>query len=727
MASFDEIVSKMTAAIKGVREAVLGKDVREFIASGYESVLDTYKQLNTAITEAIDPTLSLSGKAADAKATGAAVDKLEDKKADKTALDTERKRIDVLNEGGLNLKNEVIDTSIKSWLADHPEATTTVNYNITTKVYETLSSLKTDTTLALGDKCKTLGYDAINDGGAAYYKIISKNTPLCVETENKLYAEMILSEKINIKQIGGKSEQDTDFSHYDNKKVLDKYIEIIKYKKNKITLYIPDGIWCFSPTVIQNDFGFDILGESGYLHYARALTGTIICPKSDSQPYIWKIGGDSNYQSVQQSGTTNFSIKNIGFTTFRFSSITYSDYQYHTTYGALIFDSCQFGYVENLNLHYIVGTALCIRQSWEINFNYVMIRCVADFSKPCVLFDAHTGTTISGSPNITAINFEYLGFEACNGDLIETSPKSNFSHNHIGTINIENAFYSINIDKGNAVKLTQNESVETYKKQYVLNLGSFSCSKIDFIQMQRAFNYKYVSDENVYISAISKIKEKSPDLVAVDIGEINIEFPDIAPTVLSAENTVNKISTFSVSCIKISLGDTHFEKPEFEIECFPFVYIGNIIMGYRKNDLSVNLTARSEMLSTLKGIYPLYKLATLIQSTDYYVGGCVSYDRNALSSTGLVVKKTSLSTYPHSIPLGVYNGERIYLRAKTTDSKNAYLILTYTSDGQEKNTTTIINNQTFEWVELKTSTITDGSEISLDTNSSAVFDVIRFN
>lgn len=74
----------------------------------------------------IDPTLTLSGKAADAKATGAAVDKLEDKKADKTDLDIERKRIDVLNEGGLNLKDEVIDTSIKAWLADHPEATTTV-------------------------------------------------------------------------------------------------------------------------------------------------------------------------------------------------------------------------------------------------------------------------------------------------------------------------------------------------------------------------------------------------------------------------------------------------------------------------------------------------------------------------------------------------------------------------------------------------------------------------
>lgn len=130
MASFDEIVSKMTAAIKGVREAVLGKDVREFIASGYESVLDAYKQLNTAvdsaassaeeaktaITEAIDPTLSVPGKAADAAKVGEL----------KEDIDTERKRIDVLNEGGLNLKDEVIDTSIKAWLTEHPEATTTV-------------------------------------------------------------------------------------------------------------------------------------------------------------------------------------------------------------------------------------------------------------------------------------------------------------------------------------------------------------------------------------------------------------------------------------------------------------------------------------------------------------------------------------------------------------------------------------------------------------------------
>ena len=135
--SFNEIVSQMTESIKGVREALLGKEVREHIASGMESELDIYKQLNDAVTSAkddaekaesakeeiistIDPTLTLPGKAADSKATG-------------DAIKTERKRIDVLNDGGLNLKDEVIDTSIKTWLTEHPEATTTVQDNSLTE------------------------------------------------------------------------------------------------------------------------------------------------------------------------------------------------------------------------------------------------------------------------------------------------------------------------------------------------------------------------------------------------------------------------------------------------------------------------------------------------------------------------------------------------------------------------------------------------------------------
>lgn len=178
MASFDEIVSKMTAAIKGVRDAVLGKEVREHIASGMESELDIYKQLNTAveeaktaITKAIDPTLTLSGKAADAKATGAAVDK----KADKTDLDTERKRIDVLNEGGLNLKDEVIDTSIKAWLTEHPEATTTVQDGVITepKLSKELRNKLNDNTNGMVNVL-SLGVD--NTGSSDCSEILNKYT-----------------------------------------------------------------------------------------------------------------------------------------------------------------------------------------------------------------------------------------------------------------------------------------------------------------------------------------------------------------------------------------------------------------------------------------------------------------------------------------------------------------------------------------------------------------------
>lgn len=92
----------------------------------WTSAIKTWEELKNMI----DPTLSVEGKAADARTTGNAIKNaetaLDNKKADKTDLDVERKRIDVLNDGGLNLKDEVIDTSIKTWLNDHPEATTTV-------------------------------------------------------------------------------------------------------------------------------------------------------------------------------------------------------------------------------------------------------------------------------------------------------------------------------------------------------------------------------------------------------------------------------------------------------------------------------------------------------------------------------------------------------------------------------------------------------------------------
>lgn len=51
--SYDEIVSQMTEDIKSIREASLGVEVREHIASGMEDVLDIFKRLPDAVDEVI--------------------------------------------------------------------------------------------------------------------------------------------------------------------------------------------------------------------------------------------------------------------------------------------------------------------------------------------------------------------------------------------------------------------------------------------------------------------------------------------------------------------------------------------------------------------------------------------------------------------------------------------------------------------------------------------------
>lgn len=57
-------------AISGIRSAVMASEVREAIAQGMEYVEQFANTAGENIKKAIDPTLSLSGKAADAKAAG---------------------------------------------------------------------------------------------------------------------------------------------------------------------------------------------------------------------------------------------------------------------------------------------------------------------------------------------------------------------------------------------------------------------------------------------------------------------------------------------------------------------------------------------------------------------------------------------------------------------------------------------------------------------------------
>lgn len=70
---------------------------------------------------AVDKTFKVTGAAADSKAVGDAIDSLNGSLAH-------------LEEGGLNIKDEVIEADITAWLEEHPEATTTVQDGAISKV-----------------------------------------------------------------------------------------------------------------------------------------------------------------------------------------------------------------------------------------------------------------------------------------------------------------------------------------------------------------------------------------------------------------------------------------------------------------------------------------------------------------------------------------------------------------------------------------------------------------
>lgn len=110
-----------------------------------------------------------------------------------------------LNDGGLDISEEIIENDINEWLNDHPEATTTLIDNSVTKnklsnelkysipySYSTVNDLVRDTTLRDGMIINTLGMTSVGDEyGATYLITETRPTTNFVELDNGLYAKRI--------------------------------------------------------------------------------------------------------------------------------------------------------------------------------------------------------------------------------------------------------------------------------------------------------------------------------------------------------------------------------------------------------------------------------------------------------------------------------------------------------------------------------------------------------
>ena len=80
--------------------------------------------------------------------------------------------------------------------------------------FDTVADMKSATNLIAGSYAQTLGFHTLNDGGGAIYKISDSGTAneMDIIAIGSLYANLVISDTLNIKQVGAKCDGETDDS-----------------------------------------------------------------------------------------------------------------------------------------------------------------------------------------------------------------------------------------------------------------------------------------------------------------------------------------------------------------------------------------------------------------------------------------------------------------------------------------------------------------------------------
>ena len=186
-----------------------------------------------------------------------------------------------------------------------------------------INDLKTMTSLSNGNVVKTLGYYSANDGGSALYKIRAKSSS-DVEgdgtihfLQNNLVAELILEDRISIKQLGAKANDES----FDNSPIVRNAIVLSSTKG--IEAYIPKGTFiCLTPISFTSELkNVNLVGYSegmatneNYSQLEYKGSGDFITFNGLMLSKIEKInfkGNQTNILIYSKGSATNKCYKNI--------------------------------------------------------------------------------------------------------------------------------------------------------------------------------------------------------------------------------------------------------------------------------------------------------------------------------------------------------------------------------------------------------------------------------
>lgn len=327
-----------------------------------------------------------------------------------------------------------VSAEVDKWLTEHPEATTTVDFRIATKVFDTVADMQDDTTLEIGDNVRTNGYYALNDDGGAIYQVSDTSEYIgSVLLDNGLYANLVDRERVNALSLGFVRDGVTD----NHNKMLE--ILAIKntadYEKAQMTLVFPHGMYAFSPTKIKA-WGFVIEGEGNpYASNSRFLS-TVFCPVSD-QNYIIMMGDDDTQLFMGGPMFVNNGIKNIQFSCNKPNTPSRSGTAYnYQVHNALIINRQYMSQFYDIAFFYCYGTGLKMASSYECLFTTLMFRNILAPEKGAFCFGTDFMNDVVTS-DTSSNYFDNIEFEAIAGPYANFEKDCNVENNVFNSIIVE--------------------------------------------------------------------------------------------------------------------------------------------------------------------------------------------------------------------------------------------------------------------------------------------------
>ena len=558
--------------------------------------------------------------------------------------------------------------------------------------YKCVADMKLDDCLKMGDMAVTLGYYKTNDGGGAEYLItdgdISVDNYFVLELQNNLKAVLLYDSTINIKCLGAKS-QDKENNRIDVAPFIKAYLNELKNNNNRITLFIPSGVWYTSPILIDNEYGFSIIGEESWQNYGCG--GTTISSLNNNQEYIFKIGNGLNY-------VNNFIIKNITFSSGDYfyyengNNFRSPDSNVKTIAGAcLTLLYAGFGVFDNICFNHIIGKCISITSSWELRFSKLNLTYCSNIKDALIVMEK-VDTSINSLANITNIEIQQLNVETVNGSIIKTEEKCEFTDSVINNFHFEPSRCPLENTEHHELN-DGNFNESTVVHMALVNMNG-SCGLIINNIILNNIAFRYATNNNIQyvydcIYNITNTKKEMLDTIINNIiisgmkKNLYIALQKYNDYILSKSSklVLNNINNYSAYNAKI------------DVKAFGTIH---------NSALTLNNTRNKDIAffnNSFNSFYEYVRHSDTTQTRSY-----IYYDSNALNKSKLVVKPITNSQTQFA-NLAVKNA-KMYIRAKIADGKN-YKITFTNPDYTHLMASTLTGTGTYKLYEVDLTNIID--------------------